>query len=256
MYTKHSIKTLVIVGFLLMAAIGLLFPSTSASIETDADDGFWSDSFTDKQTTNRTDCIWDNGTITLPKSTDPREYDFSDGGSFRDNLHKAYYLRMFKLEKLFLSTSLLSPERLANREFEFDETFQYPFIEDDSEYADPTLSKYFYRVVVHHFKFKLDSSVSSVGNINVSWIGKVTGHKNLQLYFWRYSSDNKVLAKWHLLKEDDPDDNLRIELIYNITKDDAKLGVDDDNYVNFLIVAEPLGLSCSLYTNILKLNLN
>jgi len=253
MYTKHSIKTLVIVGFLLMAAIGLLFPSTSASIETDADDGFWSDSFTDKQTTNRTDCIWDNGTITLPKSTDPREYDFSDGGSFRDNLHKAYYLRMFKLEKLFLSTSLLSPERLANREFEFDETFQYPFIEDDSEYADPTLSKYFYRVVVHHFKFKLDSSVSSVGNINVSWIGKVTGHKNLQLYFWRYSSDNKVLAKWHLLKEDDPDDNLRIELIYNITKDDAKLGVDDDNYVNFLIVAEPLGLSCSLYTNYIKI---
>ncbi len=51
MNIKHSIKTLVVIGFLLISTMGLLVPSVSAYPMIDEDDGIWTDDFNyDNQT--------------------------------------------------------------------------------------------------------------------------------------------------------------------------------------------------------------
>ena len=103
MYKKHSSKMPIVIGIFLMITIGLLVPSISASIETDADDGFWFDDFVyvppedpyeNLLLTNCTINV-DTGTITLNKTVEPNKYDFTD------NSHDAYsFSSIFSLDIL------------------------------------------------------------------------------------------------------------------------------------------------------------
>ena len=105
MYTKHSIKTLIIVGFIFLTLIGVLFTSIVGSVEIDEGDGVWSDDFKTAGSVDCNNCTVDNddGIIMLNKSTDERQYNFSE-----ENFpHTAYaYKSLFFLP----ITKLFSPE--------------------------------------------------------------------------------------------------------------------------------------------------
>ena len=137
MYKKHSIKTSITVGIILMMIVGLLLPSTSASIEIDDGDGFWTDDFDygtpEDVGVSCINCRVDDesNSIILNETTYAgRIYDFGEGGSHKEGgVHEAYYYQSF----FFLPMRFFNPNSHIKWENEFDEDFEYPYIEEPNE---------------------------------------------------------------------------------------------------------------------------
>ncbi len=78
MNTKHLIKKSIIVGIIFLTTIGLMFPSTLASEETDPTDGVWTDNFENDDDVTLTNCTIENNAVELKQSKNKVEYNFAD----------------------------------------------------------------------------------------------------------------------------------------------------------------------------------
>ena len=70
MNAKHLIKKSIIVGIIFLTTIGLMFPSTLASVEKDSADGVWTDNFEPNDDGNVTlkNCTIESNAIELKQS--------------------------------------------------------------------------------------------------------------------------------------------------------------------------------------------
>jgi outer membrane protein assembly factor BamB len=254
MRLNHVIGRSIQVGFLLVIAIIILIPSSSAYLEVDPADGVWTDDFENSSTVECENCVCTNGTITLDKSTNDRTYDFRDGGGFNKNSHAAYYYQTLFPPFFLQYFSFFSPTRHLIWEREFDETFEYPFIERALEFENryaSTSSTRFGKNVVHHFRFKLDVGADIIGNLEIYWSGKADDDIKTQLYYWGYTSELKIRAKWHPLTEVQSNSVYKT-LYYNLSQDAAQLAVDDERYFDICLVASTSS-STTLYTDYVKI---
>lgn len=254
MYKKHSIKTSITVGILLMMIVGLLLPSISASIETDSGDGFWLDNFDyssneeARENLILTNCSIYNGSVMFNRSTEGLTYKI-DGSS-----HKAYsYPTSFFIPFFF------SPNNHIRFEDQFENYLEYPGIKSlDNKYADRS-SKGFKKQVVQHFRFKLASDEESIGKLHIQWYGKAIDEVNndnevqINLYYWKYFGESKRFGSWMPLQKNERSNNTDITIFKNITKDDAKQALGEDNHFDICIVAIPSSSACTLYSNYVEI---
>ena len=178
MYKKHSIKTSIVAGILLMTTLGLLVPSTSASIETDADDGIWFDDFkydsweAAAENLSFINCNTTGGTIVLDKTIEPKTYDFVDAS------HQAYSYSVYKFWNLDIFTRLQITDN-----HKFDKYLDIPGIKtpDDNNYAYWSSSGR-KKVVVHCFRFKLDAGPELLEELSIFWQGYADNDEEIKWF--------------------------------------------------------------------------
>ncbi len=254
MYKKHSIKTPIVIGILLMTTVGLLFPSTSASIETDGIDGFWindfiykphEDPYEDLILTNCTINV-NGGTITLDKTVEPKKYDFTD------NSHDAYsFSSIFSLEilpfKFITNIHLIENNRL-------DKYTEIPNIrkENDDKYAEWSSSRWKTNVF-HYFRIKLDVSAEDIGELSIYWKGYAENDEKIKLYFLQHITP--MFGLWVSKNSTQSQGNITT-LTWNLTEDQIENALDDNNYIDVCIVTNTLSKSdiCTLYTDYIKID--
>jgi len=252
MYKKHSIKTLVIIGLLLISTVGLLVPSISASIETDGGDGFWFDDFIyeppedPNENLILTNCTINvnSGTITLNKTVEPKKYDFTD------NSHDAYsFSSIFSLEilpfKFTTNTHLTDYNKL-------DKYLDIPNIkrENDNKYAEWS-SAGLKKNVFHYFRIKLDVSAENIGELSIYWKGYAENDGEITLYLLQH----RLFGLWKNVKTNQSQGAIKT-LTWNLTEEEIGYALDDNNYIDFCIVAESQDTSdiCTLYTDYVKID--
>jgi len=248
MYKKHSIKTSIVAGILLMTTVGLLVPSTSASIETDADDGFWTDNFVyDSQDDAAENLSFINcsinvttGTIVLNKTDEPKTYDFVDTS------HQAYSYSSILFNPFYLVTNVHLTE--YNK---LDKYLDIPGIKipDDEKYASWS-SAGWKKVVVHYFRFKLDVG-PDLEELAIHWKGKADNDVQIKLYFLQHL--NSIIGLWKNENHTQSHGSLQT-LTWSLTEDQIDRAVDDENYIDICIVANAPSSSeaCTLYTDYIK----
>ncbi len=242
MYAKHLIKKSIIVGIIFLTAIGLIFPSTLASVEMGPLDGVWTDNFENDDDVNLTNCTIEDNAIVLNRSTNEVEYNFADGKS-----HEAYsYVTPFFLP-------LFPPDSHIKREYKLREYTGEIYkikLDDGKYYSRPSVG--LKRYVVHHFRFKLEAEAEDIGNLSVYWFGKATKDRQIELYFWKYFSENTMFGFWSRL-DYDSSNGTDISLSHNITHDNIKISVNEDNYLDICVVAIPKSTTCTLYTDYVEI---
>ncbi|MCJ7696763.1 MAG: hypothetical protein MUO73_00310, partial [Thermoplasmata archaeon] len=257
MSMNRPMKLSLTVSIIVFLVIGFILPSSVIAIHIDDIDGIWTDGFEDRNTTKRltngtSQCIWEDGTILLARtSTGGRNYTFADGGSFLDNDHKAYYYQ--SALPINLLSFLFSPSRHKGSEHEFDEDFQYPNIEDFNEttnrYAESSSIGY-KKYVVQHFRFKLDGNAESIGDLDIYWYGKADNARKIAMYYW---TSSKIFLSWEPLDETDATGD--VVLFNTLSKADLKQALSSDNYIDICVVATATKASsgCTLFTDYVKL---
>jgi hypothetical protein len=251
MYKKHSIKTSIVVGILLMTTLGLLVPSTSASIETDADDGFWTDDFKYENLEDANEnlsfinCTIDttSGFIVLNKTVEPKTYDF------KDTTHQAYSYSVYKFWNLDIFTRLQITDN-----HKFDKYLDIPGIKtpDDDDYAYWSSSGR-KKVVVHCFRFKLDAGPDLLGELSIFWQGYAENDEEIKLYLLQHGT---IFNRWIFEDHNQSSGSIKT-LSYNLTDDEIDQAVDNENYIEVCIVANaPQSSSdyCTLYTDYIKID--
>jgi len=246
MYKKHTIKTLIIIGFLLLSSVGLLFPNVSAEIISDADDAFWTDDFEYENLQDAeanllfTNCSinTDSGTITLDKTVEPKTYDF------KDTSHGAYYFQYFKnlpLINFFVKWNLGENNK-------FDSYIDIPPIRNMDENKYTPYSATGGKKAVHYFKFKMDVGPESLGELSIFWKGYADNDENTKLFLLKH---RMILKPWIEVDTNQSGGDI-ITLSYNFTEDDIDLAIDENNYIAVCIVATPSSSECTLYTDYVK----
>ena len=187
-------------------------------------------------------------------SSGGRTYDFSDGGSFLDNAHKAYYYKsIFPIGSIL--SFLFSPTRHTDsKETEFsDDDFYYGAIEKPNEtterYAQSSAMGW-NKYAVHHFRFKLDGTAETIGDLDIYWDGKGENTKRIELFYWRYATLS-ILSKWTLLADSDATGDLILR--HNLSSSELENALNSDNYLDICVVATKDGSECTLFTDYIKL---
>ncbi|UCF12203.1 MAG: PQQ-binding-like beta-propeller repeat protein [Thermoplasmatales archaeon] len=240
MNAKHLIKKSIIVGIIFLITIGLMFPSTLASVEIDAADGVWTDSFENDADVILTNCTIEDNAVVLKQSKNKVEYSFADGRS-----HEAYsYVAYFFFPLSRPDSHIISEYKL--REYT-GEIYKIKYKDlTPIYYSRPSAG--LKRYVVHHFRFKLDAKAEDIGNLIVNWSGKATDDDQITFYHWRFFSENKNLGFWIPLNFTQSQDSY-IEFSATITEDNIELSVNKDNFLDICVVANPESTSCTLFTD-------
>jgi len=261
MNKKNSIKTLVVIGFLLISTIGLIIPNTTALPVIDEDDGIWTDDFNyDNQTEVDANLIYKNctvdyGYVSLNKSMKGLVYDFDSGD------HNAYkYQSFFFIPRLIIFSPSLHVlfESRFHSAFELPNIKEYELSGDEDEIYAITSSAGLNRYVVHRFKFELDNDAEKLGNLTVSWFGKGKDVDSLTLYYWTYLRENKLLGYWKYLDDNTTSDE-DIILNQTLSEEELELALTDDGVFNICVVATSNSLPFTLmtnYVNVTSLNLD
>lgn len=247
MNAKYLIKRSIIVGIIFLTTIGLMFPSTLASVETDAADGVWTDNFEPNDEGNVTlkNCTIKDNAIELKQSKNKIDYNFADGRS-----HEAYsYVAYFFFP-------LYRPDYHIESEYKLREYTGeiYKIKYKGYTIKEPTPIYYsrpsagLKRYVVHHFRFKLDAKAEYIGNLIVNWSGKATDDDQIKLFYWRYFSENKNHGSWYPLNYTQSQGSY-IDFSATIPEDNIELSVNKDNYLDICVVANPESTTCTLYTD-------
>jgi len=261
MSMNRPMKRSLTVSIIIFLFLGFITPSTITAIKIDLKDGIWTDSFDDKYTTafiNRTSsCILQDNTIILTQTTSGgRPYDFFDGGSYKNNAHKAYYYQsIFPIDSIL--SFLFSPSRHTDsKETQFaKDDFYYGRIEKPNEtviaerYAQSSAmgrNKY----AVHHFRFKLDGTAETIGDLDIYWDGKGENTKKIELFYWRYATLS-LFGKWTLLADSDSSGDLILR--DNLSSSKLKNALNSDNYIDICVVATKDSSECTLFTDYIKL---
>jgi len=226
MYKKHSIKTSIVVGILLMTTLGLLVPSTSASISINDDDGIWHDDFkygspgsaAENITVENCNIDIQNGVISLNPEIHPRNYNFNE----EDLTHKASVYRWIS----FMPRSILpfiKPDSPLSREFN---ARDYDGIKTLDGANVTRSTKGILKNVIQEFRFQLDVGSESVGSIEIYWEGEAINTKDVSLYYWTFG-ELGLTTYWEQL-----DSNTSGKIIFNktIDADHASLAVMENNY--------------------------
>jgi outer membrane protein assembly factor BamB len=258
MSMNRLMKLSLTVSIVVFLVIGFILPNSVIAIHNDNVDGIQTDSFDDRNSTKRltngtSQCIWEDGTILLTQtSTGGRDYTFADGGSYQLSNHKAYYYQSALPINTFFSF-LFSPARHLGAEREFDADFQYPNIEHFNEttnrYAESSSIGY-KKYVVQHFRFKLDGTADTIGDLDIFWYGKADNARKISMYYWK-SSTIALLSGWKLLDDANPTGD--IALFKNLSTDNLKLALDSNNFIDICVVATKVGSECTLFTDYVKL---
>lgn len=249
MNIKHSIKTSIIGGVALITAMILMFPSISASITIDADDGFWFDDF--QYTSNETaeenldidncEIDIDDGEITLLPETEPRSYNFAE----EDNSHKASVYRSWHFSPIW---PLTKPDR--HLAFGFNIRDIDGIKEDDDLFATRS-SNFLYSNVIQEFRFQFDIGADSIGTIEIELKGESYNTEEVVLYYWT-NGEYSLQPSW---KELDSSTSGQIDFDITIDAENASLAVMDDNYFYVCVVATSINVftTCTLSSNFIQI---
>ena len=102
MHTKQLIIRSIILVVIFLTYLGLIFPSAVAIVDKDGDDGVWVDHFDDTSGVNLTNCIVDNGTVILSKTTNEVTHDFTDTVAHRAYSYVTPYFWRFYPPKIHI----------------------------------------------------------------------------------------------------------------------------------------------------------
>jgi outer membrane protein assembly factor BamB len=259
MQLNRTMKLSLTVSIIIFLVIGFLLPASVIAIEVNEDDGIWTDSFESSTTTDclsggTSKCVWDNGMILLTTaSTGGRTYSFADGGSFKNNDHKAYYYQ-FRVSNRYIFSFLSPLIHTVRAENEFDDDFQYPNIETKSElthqFADSSTQGY-NQCVVHHFRMQLQGNADDIGNLYIYWYGKADNAEKINMFYLNYGT---VSSTWKLISS--TRNTGYISFYYNLSQDKLEQAIGTDNYIDICVVATKKSFGnpqCTLYTDYVEL---
>jgi hypothetical protein len=260
MQLNRTMKLSLTVSVIIFILVGLILPSNVMAFEGNENDGIWTDSFETADTTQclsggTSQCVWDTGTILLTSTlTGGRNYSFADGGSFKKNDHEAYYYESFFPINRFFSF-LFSPALHTTREHQFDDNFQYPYIEKKGEsthrYADPSSTQGLNQYTVQHFRMKLQGTAEAIGNLYIYWYGKADNAKKIEMFYWNYGT---FISTWKLINL--THDTADVTFVYNLSEAKLEQAIGPNNYIDICVVAQKKSLTnpqCMLYTDYIQL---
>lgn len=252
MYKKHSIKTSIVVGILLMTTVGLLVPSTSASISINVHDGIWLDDFKydsleaaeENLTTDNCKIYNETGVISLNPETHPRSYSFDE----EDFPHKASVYRWISFRPISL-LPFTHPDRHLSSEFN---DRDYDGIKKLGGPNATRSSKGFFKNVIQEFRFQLDVGADSIGSIEVYWEGEANNAEEVALYYWTFG-EYGLVTYWEELDSETAD---KITFNKTIDAENASLAVMEDNYFYVCVVATSPSIlkTCSLSSDFIKIS--
>jgi outer membrane protein assembly factor BamB len=256
MRLNRTMKLSLTVSIIIFLLIGFLPLTDVLAIQIYENDGIWTDTFDNPNTIQilsggTSKCVWTDETIMLTNSsTGGRTYSFADGSA-----HRAYYYQSFFPINGFL-TSFYSPAAHTERaETQFDNTFQYPYIQQKGEaihrYADPSSTQGLNQYTVQHFRMKLQGSAEAIGNLSIYWYGKADNAKKIEMLYWNYGS---LYSSWKRVASSR--DTGDIILSYNMSEKQLENAIGSDGYFDFCIVAQKKYFTnpqCSLYTDYVEL---
>ncbi|VVB62379.1 Outer membrane protein assembly factor BamB [uncultured archaeon] len=258
MELNRTIKLFLTVSIIIFLIFGFLHPGSFIAIEVNENDGIWTDSFENSSSTDRgpgtSPCVWENGMILLTTASDiGRNYSFADGGSFKNNNHKAYYYQFFDINHILFSffSPLIPSARVEN---EFDNDFQYPYIEKKGEsthrYAESS-TQGMNNNVVHHFRMKLQGTAEDIGNLYIYWYGKAENAIKVEMFYLNYGT---IRSMWKPINSTQNTGD--ISFAYNLSQDKLEQAIGTDNYIDICVVATKKSFGnpqCTLYTDYVKL---
>lgn len=256
MHLNHSTKLFLTVSIIIFLVIGFILPGSVLALRYN-DDGIWTDSFQNASTililNGTSNCVWDNGQIHLAKSSGvTRNYTFAGGGSVS---HRAYwYVTALSLNGFF--GFFFPPDKLSNPKYEFNTPFQYRPLEQLNESTNPeiryatTTSSGFKKNVIQHFRFQLDGTPESIGNLHIKWYGNAVNAKSIEMYYWEYRNIS-ILGNWK---------NINYTYLtgdqvfsYNMSVSQLEMALNSDNYIDICVVAYASTTPCSLNTDFVLL---
>jgi len=243
MRINHLFKRTIILSIIFFIIIGFTMPSLSAlsSVTYNAEDGFWTDTFSDNENITLTNCIWDEDGeyIRLEKEVGGRTYNLTSGDHIATKFTTFHRLLVYFFNPTthLPTESPFSAVSLAKMKFDDGKT---------ADKASDTLKRY----VVHHFRFKLNVDADSVNDLHISWKGKAENARKVELLYWRYFSEEKRLGFWFSGKTETPSSEM-MWLNYTLNHDngDAAQALVDEKYIDIYVVASPEGSSCTLSTD-------
>jgi len=201
------------------------------------------DHFDDSSGVNLTNCIIDNGTVILSKTTNEVTRDFTDTAAHRAYSYVTPYFWKFYPPKIHI----IREHRLQEWTEEIDKIEDQDFspYQYSSERGRGTY-------VVHHFRFKIDINPEYIDKLDIYWYGKATNDKKIELYYWKYISGFKIPGFWNYIHETESQGSWKT-IFGGIAKDNIDLAIDNNNYLDVCIVAYPGSTPCTLFTDYIKI---
>ena len=235
MSTKYSCRKSIILGIIVLSLLVSSVLPIGVSVTIDEDDGIWTDTFLDDGNVMLAHCEVSDGSIILKEESSNQTYDFANAV---DNTAYSYKTPFFMV---FLPPNFHIPleEKFTN--------IGYAKIKQkdgDTVTSEGSLLK---KVVVHHFRFKINLDPDFITQLDLSWRGKAEDDQKVSLYYWQPIGN---LGIWEETKSN-MSNGAFIELTRAFTGD---LFISEDNYVDLCVVAKPeLGKKCSLDTDYVKI---
>jgi outer membrane protein assembly factor BamB len=243
MHTEKLIKRSIILVVIFLTFLGLIFPTAVALIERDSEDGVWLDNFDDDSGVILTNCIVDNGTIVLSKTTNEVTHDFTD-----DIDHKAYsYVTPYFWRFLPPRLHIFREHRLQDWTEEIDKIEDHDF--DPYQYSTERGRGTF---VVHHFRLKIDINPIYIDKLDIYWHGRAINDRKIELYYWKYFSGFKLPGFWNPVLDTQSQGSWET-IAGGIPKENIVLSIDNNHYLDICIVAYPEVTPCTLFTDYIKI---
>jgi outer membrane protein assembly factor BamB len=238
---------LVLAIFIIPCGMPLFTHMTSAAAETNNDDCYWEDDFSDTSDVLLTNCtLSSDGSIILdPEDVTEEIYDFSSWTQTSKNMAYRYRTPFF--------FPFLSPESDFLKTFQAINYWDYDGIKakNDGETLnmESTLVK---NVVVHQFRFKINQDVESITSIDFYWRGKAENDKEIAMWCWQPIG---TMGIWDRVVSGVDSDGAYVPILYSRTVD---LCVSSDGYVNMAIVVTPGARTrtCTLYSDYVSLTVH
>jgi len=256
MQLNRAMKLSLTGSIIILIVFSSILPTCVFASSIDTNDGIWTDDFRYNNTTTflngTSGCVWENGQIHLAKTSGTaagRNYTFATGTS---DSHRAYSnVTAFSfggpLGRIF-EFLFLSPFGLTRKEF--DPQYEYPALNALKEGGDQYAKTESYGIrknVIHHFRFQLDGTASSIGNLIIHWWGKADDAKRIEMYYWNYNNYT-LLSKW--IKIGNTTLTGEQELSFNMSEGKLLNALDSDNVIDICVVAYgSTTTSCTLYTD-------
>ncbi len=243
MHTKQLIIKSIILVVIFLVYLGLIFPSAVAIVDKDGDDGIWVDHFDDKSGVNLTNCIVDNGTVILSKTTNEVTHDFTDTVAHRAYSYVTPYFWKFYPPKIHI----IREHRLLEWTEEIDKI-------EDKDFSPYPYSSERGRgtIVVHHFRFKININPKYIDKLDIYWYGKATNDRRIELYYWKYFSGFNIPGYWNGIFDTQSQGSWR-SISVGIPKENIDPAIDNNNYLDICVVAYPESTPCTLFTDYVKI---
>jgi eukaryotic-like serine/threonine-protein kinase len=245
MQNMRSMQLFITVGLSFFFFFGGIVQNTQAGFIIYPDDGIWEDTFDNSSSVKLTNCEVKGGEIVLTEEESEISYNFTQ----KDHEFYVYNPLLYIpfLNWFFPQPQLSKETKLGGNDI-------YKIKNIDQKYAERSSRGRLFSSVFHHFRFKINIDADAIDYLILGWYGKASVSSTVRFYYYNNSlfSNPKLGGTWAVLDSfsSNGDDYYFPHLI---SSGILKYAMDENNYIDILVVAYYPFQICSLSTDFIEL---